>query len=182
VQNETILTSPPSHPQRGRCGIQGIDVETNGEAKMNRQKIMDQLIIDEGKQLTVYRDSVGLPTIGIGHLILPSDNIPEGSEISDERCKQLFQHDLDHAITQAQIMFPALDIMPETIQEVIVNLIFNMGPKRLEGFHHFIAAINAKDYVEAAVQLKESAWYKQVGIRAIRLVTAVQECSDILIV
>lgn len=149
---------------------------------MNRQKIMDQLTIDEGKRLTVYQDSLGLLTVGIGHLILPSDVIPNGSTISEERCRQLFEHDLTHAIVASTMMFSDIETYPEPIQEAIINLVFNMGPKRLSGFVRFIAAVKARDFIQAAAQLKSSKWYGQVGKRAVRIVAAVQGCADTAVV
>ena len=144
---------------------------------MNRQAIMNQLIIDEGKRLTVYKDSLGLSTVGIGHLMLASDNIPDGSTISEERCQSLFDHDLTHAIINAEMIFPALESYPEAIQECIVNLTFNIGPNRLLGFKKFCAAVKCQNWTEAAAQLKDSAWYGQVGKRAVRIVAQVAGCT-----
>jgi lysozyme len=145
---------------------------------MDRLKIEDQLVIDEGKRLVWYRDSLGKPTIGIGHLILASDNLPEGSTISEQRCGNLFQEDLDKAIAGATGLFPYLYSFPEPIQESIVNMVFNMGAKGLAKFRNFIAAINNSNYNEAADQLVDSLWYKQVGKRAVRIVAAVRGCAD----
>lgn len=139
---------------------------------------MDQLIIDEGKRLTVYKDSLDLSTIGIGHLIMESDNIPDGSTISEERCQSLFDHDLTHAIINAEMIFPALESYPEPIQECIINLVFNMGPSRLLGFKKFCAAVKCQNWAEAAAQLKDSAWYGQVGVRAQRIVRTVAGCAS----
>ena len=146
---------------------------------MDRQKIMDQLIIDEGKRLDVYRDSLGLLTVGVGHLILKGDAIPEGSTISEDRCQQLLEHDLDHAIVNSNMMFPGLpDRYPEEIQEVIINLVFNMGPTRLLGFKKFIMAIKTHNWQDAADELQNSKWYGQVGPRADRLIAMVDSCAD----
>ena len=144
---------------------------------MDRQKIEKQLIIDEGKRLDVYKDSLGKPTVGIGHLILPSDYIPVDATISEERCDTLFQADLDKAIAGAMDLFPNLDELPEPIQEAIVNMVFNMGAGGLAKFQHFIAAINNSDYESAARELINSRWYNQVGKRAARIVAAVRGCA-----
>ena len=40
------------------------------EVSMDLDKLREQLTIDEGKVLEVYLDHLGLPTVGIGHLIL----------------------------------------------------------------------------------------------------------------
>jgi GH24 family phage-related lysozyme (muramidase) len=145
---------------------------------MDRQAIQNQLAIDEGKSLNVYRDSKELPTVGIGHLILPADNLHIGDSITDAQCDAFFQSDLDTAIAGAKTIFPDLDNLPEPVQDSIVNMTFNMGVNRLSGFKHFIAAVNIGDWQEAADQLIQSAWYNQVGIRAKRIVAAVLSCIN----
>ena len=145
---------------------------------MDREKLTDELTLDEGKKLKVYRDSLGILSVGIGHMILPGDMIPEGSEISEERCMELFNHDLEHAIRYANIMFGDLETYPELIQEVLVNLMFNLGPTRLGKFKHFVAAIKNRDYIAAGNELEDSTWYKQVGPRADRLIAMVDSCAD----
>ena len=56
-------------------------------------QLIEQLTIDEGKVLEIYHDHLGLPTVGIGHLILDSDEESGqalGTEITEERCVELF--------------------------------------------------------------------------------------------
>ena len=49
-------------------------------------------------------------------------------------------------------------------------MMFNMGRPRLSRFHKMRRAIEAGDWKEAAVQMKDSKWYRQVPNRAERLV------------
>ena len=46
---------------------------------------------------------------------------------------------------------------------------FNMGAPRLGQFKKFIAAINDGNWNTAAVEMMDSRWAKQVGVRAERL-------------
>ena len=39
---------------------------------------------------------------------------------------------------------------------------FNLGKSRLSGFRKMIAAVTAEDWEEAARQMIDSAWYRQV--------------------
>jgi lysozyme len=52
---------------------------------------------------------------------------------------------------------------------VLVNMIFNMGGRRLAGFRKMLAALQKKEYEQAAVEMLASAWAEQVGDRALRL-------------
>ena len=40
---------------------------------MNRENIYNQLKIDEGVVYEVYKDHLGYPTFGVGHLVKASD-------------------------------------------------------------------------------------------------------------
>ena len=64
---------------------------------MNIDRLRKQLEIDEGCKHEVYLDHLGLPTHGIGHLIIESDpeyGQPVGTPVSDERVKDCFELDL----------------------------------------------------------------------------------------
>jgi len=58
---------------------------------------------------------------------------------------------------------------PGEIQHVLLNMMFNMGMTRLAGFKKMLAALDAGDYAEMAVQMMDSKWATQVGPRSTRL-------------
>jgi lysozyme len=144
---------------------------------MNRQAIEGQLKIDEGIRLATYADSVGKLTIGIGHLIIPTDHILQGDAISPERCEALFKSDLDTAIAGAKDIFPKFNYFSDNLQGAIVNLVFNLGTTGLKKFKKFVAAINDDEDETAAKELENSKWYAQVGNRAKRIVEIVRGCA-----
>jgi len=133
------------------------------------KKLEAQLIIDEGKKLSVYLDSEGLPTVGIGHLIQKVDYLKIGDSITDERCSILFRNDVDIAVSSCKKLMPNFGSYPDEVQQILCNMMFNMGIGRLSGFKKMLAAIDAKNYIEAANQMKNSRWYTQTKGRAIRL-------------
>tara|TARA_Y100000385_G_C13070391_1_gene628742 strand:- start:539 stop:1015 length:477 start_codon:yes stop_codon:yes gene_type:complete len=145
---------------------------------MDREKIYEQLKIDEGCVLEVYNDHLGFATFGIGHLIKMND--PEmgqevGTPVSEERVKECFDTDVEIAITECEALFKdKWDDYPGTLKEVLVNMMFNLGRPRLGRFKKFIAAINEKDYELAQIEMMDSKWAKQVGPRATRLRDQVQ--------
>jgi len=142
---------------------------------MDKFKLREQLKIDEGVKLTVYLDSVGLPTVGVGHLVLNKDKLKLGDTITMERCDSLLESDMNVSLQNCGKLFPKFEVMPENIQQVIANMMFNMGLYRLSGFKKFIAALLAKNYSLAADEMKNSKWYTQVGKRAQRLEKKIRE-------
>jgi lysozyme len=142
---------------------------------MNREKIKQQLIVDEGYRAAVYRDTFGNLTVGIGHLVLPSDQLTYGETVLNERIMDLFEHDLLHAEIGCRALVADFDKLPEDVQCVLVNMCFNLGAAGLKRFHNFLIAISDRDYPRAADEMKNSIWYNQVGPRARRLYKIIKE-------
>lgn len=140
---------------------------------MNIDQLRIELAEDEGCKYTVYLDHLGLPTIGIGHLITEDD--PEhgcsvGTEVSEERVQALFRRDVAITIEDCQRLYPNFDKMPEEVQLICANMMFNLGYPRMSKFKMFRAAIEVRNWEEAAEQMIDSKWYDQVTNRAKRLV------------
>jgi GH24 family phage-related lysozyme (muramidase) len=63
--------------------------------------IRKSMIEKEGIRNDVYLDSLGYPTVGIGHLVKPEDNLKVGDRISTQRVEALFKDDVTDAILAA---------------------------------------------------------------------------------
>ena len=133
--------------------------------------IQDQLILDEGVRLVKYLDSRGFSTIGVGHNLDAnplSYDISAG--ISFALAKQILNEDLARLTPQLFGRLPWLRSLDVVRQGVFRNMDFNMGIGGVLEFHHDLADTQAGNYVQAAADMKASAWYGQVGDRAQRLV------------
>ena len=147
---------------------------------MNREKVYEQLKIDEGVVYEIYKDHLGYPTFGVGHLVTPSD--PEqgqevGTPVSEERVKDCFEKDLDTAINECELLYEEgfFVNLPDEVQQILVNMMFNMGRTRLSKFKKMHAAILDGDWKEAAKEGRDSRWHKQVTKRAERLMKRLEE-------
>ena len=138
-----------------------------------RVRVFEQLKVDEGVVYEVYLDHLGYPTCGVGHLIVEEDyehGKEVGTVISVERAFELFNADLNTAISECHVLYGASWFyLPEEVQEILVNMLFNMGRPRLTKFKKMNSAIEASDWKTAAVEGRDSRWYNQVGARAERL-------------
>ena len=140
---------------------------------MNLDALRKQLEIDEGIKHDIYLDHLGLPTFGIGHLITDAD--PEsgqevGTAISDERVRQAFEADVVSVIEDCNKLYDDFDELPEEVQQIIANMMFNMGRTRLSKFRGMKRGVDARDWNAAADEMVDSRWYRQVTNRADRLV------------
>ena len=144
---------------------------------MNRARVQTQLSIDEGVMYEVYLDSLGYPTFGIGHLILEEDQedgINIGTPVSKARVTEVFQADLDTAISECKVLYGMWCTFPDEVQEILVNMMFNLGRPRLSRFRNFKKAVDAHDWKQAAIDGRDSKWYRQVGNRAERLMVRME--------
>lgn len=140
---------------------------------MNLEKLQAELTEDEGVKYEIYLDHLNLPTCGIGHLILQSDQeygLQVGTPISETRVRELFEQDIEIVLKECKILFPSFDILPDEVQLIIANMMFNMGRPRLSKFKKFIEAVIMSNWQDAANEMVDSRWYNQVPNRANRLV------------
>lgn len=144
---------------------------------MNREQVQAQLAIDEGVVNAVYEDHLGYATFGIGHLILEKDpeyGVNVGTLVSEERVTEAFQLDLDIAISECKVLYDKWDDFPGEVQEILVNMLFNLGRPRLSKFKNFKKAVDAHEWAQAGIEGRDSAWYRQVGNRAERLMVRME--------
>ena len=81
-----------------------------------------------------------------------------------QQVDQWFETDIQRSLLIAKNALPTFGTLEDVRQQVMVSLAFNLG-NRLEGFPKFLAAMQAEDYSQAAAELRNSAWYGQVGRR-----------------
>ena len=151
---------------------------------MNKEAVYKQLKEDEGVKYEIYLDHLGLPTFGVGHLILESDEEfgkPVGTSVDEERVRECFDRDLETAIGECHNLYGEGDFgkLPDEVQQVLVNMMFNMGRPRLSGFKKFNAAIETRDWLEAAKEGRDSRWYRQVTNRAERLMVRLEHLASL---
>ena len=141
---------------------------------MNIEQLRDTLKIDEGCVNSVYLDHLNLKTVGIGHLLTEWDeeyDKPVGTPVSEERVNELFDKDVQVTIEECEQLFGNFQDLPEEVQQILANMMFNLGRPRLSKFRRLCKAVAERDWQEAAVQMEDSKWHKQVPNRAKRLVS-----------
>jgi lysozyme len=116
------------------------------------------LVRHEGLRLKPYTDTVGKLTIGVGRNL---DDVG----ISEAEAMLLLSNDISIARTDAEkfVWFHKLDSVR---QDVIIDMIFNLGLPRFLGFKNMLHAVEMSNWEEAVVQMLDSKWAKQVGKRA----------------
>ena len=148
---------------------------------MDVEKLREQLKIDEGCVYEIYNDHLGYPTFGIGHLVRESDpenGSPIGTKVSEDRVANAFDDDIGIVLSDCNKLYPDFEDLPEEAQQIIANMMFNLGRPRLSKFRGMKAGVDAKDWKRAADEMVDSRWYAQVGRRAERLVDRMREIES----
>ena len=139
---------------------------------MDIEVLKQQLIQDEGCEYEIYLDHLGYKTCGIGHLCRatdPENNLEVGDPVSVERVNELFAEDIEKVLEDCTILYDNFYELPEEAQLIIANMMFNLGRPRLSAVKLMKAAVDDHNWVEAAIQMEDSKWAKQVPNRAKRL-------------
>lgn len=134
---------------------------------MSRDRLVQQLMRDEGLELHPYPDTTGNLTIGYGRNLTANG-------ISRAEAAMLLDHDVDDAIRDVLRAFPWVEKMDHARQCVVYNMAFNLGLGKLKGFRNTLKAMERGDWRLAAAGMRASLWAKQVGKRAERLATQIE--------
>ena len=140
---------------------------------MDIDQLRIELAEDEGCKYEIYLDHLGLPTCGIGHLVTaddPESALSVGTAVSEERVQALFKRDVAVTLDDCKRLYPKFDKMPEEVQLIIANMMFNLGYPRLSKFVGMKSAVDSKLWNVAADEMVDSKWFDQVPNRAKRLV------------
>lgn len=113
-------------------------------------------------RLMPYRDSKVILSIGYGRNL-------DSNGIRPQEAHEMLVHDIIEAQRGAQSLVPMWSVIDGVRQNVLSNMCFNLGVEKLGEFKLMLAAVNAKNYSEAARQMRNSLWFKEVGDRARRL-------------
>jgi len=148
---------------------------------MDLEVLREQLEIDEGVKYEVYNDHLGYATFGVGHLVLESD--PEygqevGTPVNESRVIKAFEKDCDGVLQDCNLLYRDFNALPEEAQQIIANMMFNMGRTRLSKFKGMKRGVDSRNWNEAADEMVDSSWYKQVTNRADRLVMRMRNINS----
>lgn len=139
---------------------------------VNRQAMINQLVLHEGLKLVPYPDTDGNLTVGVGYNIhargwdlweqltgyVPSVECPA----TREGCLTVLNADLDRLEQAVPRFWPYYAKLDEIRQRVVLDMAFNMGLNAL-GFKKAIAAAEDGDWSRTVREMYKSKWGHQVG-------------------
>ena len=131
---------------------------------MDMGKLKEQIKLDEGYRDCIYLDHLGNRTVGYGHFVSNKDWFRDekvGFRLREHDLELLLVGDLASARRDCEFLFHEFNDLPGEAQQVLGNMAYQLGRRRLATFKKMIAAIEQRDFVLAASEMLDSKWAKQ---------------------
>ena len=138
---------------------------------MNKNRFIKQMRFHEGVKNKVYKDHLGIETIGVGRNLVDRG-------LSDEEVDYLLGNDITIVENELDNGLSWWRDLDEVRQRALADLAFNMGLPRLHGFVKMLDGLQRRDYHAAADELLDSKYAKQVGARSERVAQMIRTGED----
>ena len=135
------------------------------------EKLIEQIKEHEGFRSRVYQCTEGYDTIGFGFAI-------KDLELTEDICELILKEKLIKLYSRVDKQIPFFKQLPVEIQDVILNMCYQMGVSGVCKFKKMLAAMLLKDWTKAADEMIDSKWYRQTKNRALQLSEIVRNYND----
>jgi lysozyme len=125
----------------------------------------------EGYVGIVYKDSLGIDTIGYGFAI-------KDLELDEDICEIILERKLRALSDSIRLKFSWFKYMPPEIQDIVTEMCYQLGVTGFSNFKKTIAYLQNKQFKEASVEMLDSLWAKQTPNRAKELSNRVKEVDS----
>ena len=127
-------------------------------SKPDDDPLKDRIKQHEGFRLEPYTDSEGFLTVGYGRNL-------ESTPFTRAEVDLMFETDFRRAKQGAE-NFHYFESLNPARQGVLIEMVFQMGPRGVGKFTKFAQACDDGDWKEASRQMLDSQWAKQTPDRA----------------
>ena len=125
----------------------------------------------EGYVGVVYKDSLGIDTIGYGFAI-------KDLELDADICDIILERklkDLEHRI---KLKFDWYKYMPQEIKDIVTEMCYQLGVTGFSKFKKTIAYLQNKEWKNASIEMLDSRWAKQTPNRAKEMSNRVKNLGE----
>jgi lysozyme len=145
---------------------------------MNSERLLESVKKHEGYRNKVYLDTLGKRTVGVGHLCV-EDFWEDDKEYEESFLMEILQKDLQESIRSAQDLMQEHECadIDEKAQEIIIEMVFQLGRTGVSKFKNMWKALSELNYVGASYEMLDSRWAKQTPNRAKSMAEQMKACS-----
>ena len=140
-------------------------VRINGSLRvMSKENLKKRIKLHEGFRLEPYTDTLGYLTGGVGHRIMPNEEVPT----TEAGWMKLFDSDFQSAWEFMERFCEEnnLRVISDDAKEVLCEMIYQMGFSGVSKFKNMIKALQNRNYKLASTEMLDSRWAKQTPNRA----------------
>ena len=136
--------------------------------KNRKMSLIESIKEHEGYVGVVYKDSLGIDTIGYGFAI-------KDLELDEDICEMILERKLKNLNDRVRVRFEWYRYMPPQIQDVIMEMCYQLGVTGFSKFKKTILFLQNKQFHDASQEMLDSLWARQTPNRAKELSNRVKE-------
>ena len=140
-------------------------------SRKTEMSLIESIKKHEGYVGVVYKDSLGIDTIGYGFAI-------KDLELDADVCDIILERKLKALHDMIKIKFKWYGYMPQEIKDVVIEMCYQLGVGGFSKFKKTIAYLQNQQFHDASVEMLDSLWAKQTPNRAKELSNRVKEVDS----
>ena len=126
---------------------------------------------NEGYISTVYKDSLGIDTIGYGFAI-------KDLNLEEDVCDLILERKVNKLRLDVKKKFDWYCNMPTPIKDIVIEMCYQMGVNGFSKFKITIKLLSQEKFYEASFEMLDSKWAVQTPGRAKQLSTKVRRVDE----
>ena len=125
-------------------------------------KLIEAVKLSEGFRDRVYKDSLGIDTIGYGFAI-------KDLVLDEDISEMILERKLEALIERVNKRFDFVECLPDEAQEVIYEMCYQLGVTGVSKFKKTLLHLENEEFNMASKEMLDSKWARQTPNRAKRL-------------
>ena len=134
-------------------------------------KLIESIKKHEGYVGIVYKDSLGIDTIGYGLAI-------KDLELDEDICEIILERKITQLIDRINNKFSWYKYMPQEIKDIVTEMCYQLGVTGFSKFKKTIAYLQNKEWRNASIEMLDSRWAKQTPNRAKEMSNRVKKLGE----
>lgn len=134
------------------------------------EQLVSDLKSDEGWQPKLYKDSLGLWSLGYGFLVDPDKE----AELPEAVGEFWLRFVLDRRLLEMNHRLPWLKNQPDDVRRALMNMAYQLGVGGVLQFARMLAALRSGNRQLAATEALDSEWHRQTPGRAQRVAALIR--------
>lgn len=132
-------------------------------------EVIDHLYSREARRNTVYRDSLGFPTVGVGHLLTAAQRAqyPVGTRVPDAVIDQWLREDSQDAYSAAYQQVMTIGYENQQLLDALTSVNFQNGTAWTDVHPTTWRLLRGQQWENAAREAADSLWFQQTPVRVL---------------